>query len=100
MSSDGNYAAYRDKVRRLESACVPYLGLYMKDVSVTLEEGEKYNPATGKFNLAKLRILIHMLREFENCRRWKDDAIVAVPALFTLPEDELYRLTSKAAVPQ
>ncbi|KYM92078.1 Ras-specific guanine nucleotide-releasing factor 2, partial [Atta colombica] len=57
VSSDGRFRNLRDALHRCDPPCIPYLGLYLTDLSF-IEEGTP-NVTEGLLNFSKMRMLPH-----------------------------------------
>lgn len=56
MSSDGRFRALRDALHRCDPPCIPYLGLYLTDLSF-IEEGTPTFTPDGLLNFSKMRMV-------------------------------------------
>ncbi|KAL2821836.1 ras guanine nucleotide exchange factor domain-containing protein [Aspergillus cavernicola] len=67
ISSDQNYQAYRDALRRAMPPCIPFLGLFLKDL-VFIEDGNPGLTPEGLINFSKYSMLsstIHGAHRFQ-----------------------------------
>ncbi|XP_065221705.1 ras-specific guanine nucleotide-releasing factor 2-like isoform X3 [Planococcus citri] len=62
VSSDGRFRNLRDTLRRSEPPCIPYLGMYLSDLSF-IEEGTPNFTEDGLLNFSKMRMIAHVIRE-------------------------------------
>jgi len=69
MGTENNFNVYREKLKKSDGMVIPYLGLYMKDIFMILEDKQKSNPATGKYNWLKLRLLQQVLLQFSRFQK-------------------------------
>lgn len=56
VSSDGRFRNLRDTLRRSEPPCIPYLGMYLSDLSF-IEEGTPNFTDDGLLNFSKMRMV-------------------------------------------
>ncbi|XP_021936755.1 ras-specific guanine nucleotide-releasing factor 2-like isoform X3 [Zootermopsis nevadensis] len=56
VSSDGRFRNLRDSLRRCDPPCIPYLGMYLTDLSF-IEEGTPNFTEDGLLNFSKMRML-------------------------------------------
>lgn len=56
MSSDGRFRSLRDALHRCDPPCIPYLGLYLTDLSF-IEEGTPNFTQDGLLNFSKMRMV-------------------------------------------
>lgn len=56
VSSDGRFRNLRDALRRSEPPCIPYLGMYLSDLSF-IEEGTPNFTEDGLLNFSKMRMV-------------------------------------------
>lgn len=56
VSSDGRFRNLRDALRRSEPPCIPYLGMYLSDLSF-IEEGTPNFTDDGLLNFSKMRMV-------------------------------------------
>ncbi|OWF45269.1 Ras-specific guanine nucleotide-releasing factor 1 [Mizuhopecten yessoensis] len=62
VSSDGRFKNMRDALHRCDPPCIPYLGMYLTDLSF-IEEGTPDNTDEGLVNFSKMRMIAHVIRE-------------------------------------
>ncbi|XP_011305248.1 ras-specific guanine nucleotide-releasing factor 2 [Fopius arisanus] len=62
VSSDGRFRNLRDALHRCDPPCIPYLGLYLTDLSF-IEEGRPNFTEDGLLNFSKMRMISHVIRE-------------------------------------
>jgi len=62
MNTDNNWGNYRERLKKSDGLVIPYLGLFMKDIFIVLEDRPKTH--NGYFNFVKLRILQQVLSQF------------------------------------
>ncbi|XP_043277433.1 ras-specific guanine nucleotide-releasing factor 2-like isoform X2 [Venturia canescens] len=99
VSSDGRFRNLRDALHRCDPPCIPYLGLYLTDLSF-IEEGTPNFTEDGLLNFSKMRMIAHVIREIRHFQQtpYKIDLIPKVsnylldPTLL-LEEDDLYRMS-------
>ncbi|XP_056645864.1 ras-specific guanine nucleotide-releasing factor 2-like [Diorhabda sublineata] len=65
VSSDGRFRALRDALHRCDPPCIPYLGIYLTDLSF-IEEGTPNFTAEGLLNFSKMRMIAHVIREIRH----------------------------------
>lgn len=56
VSSDGRFRNLREALHRCDPPCIPYLGMYLSDLSF-LEEGTPSLADDGLLNFSKLRMV-------------------------------------------
>ena len=56
MSSDGRFRNLRDSLHRTDPPCIPYLGMYLSDLTF-IEEGTPNFTDNGLLNFAKMRMV-------------------------------------------
>ncbi|KAJ4445746.1 hypothetical protein ANN_12431 [Periplaneta americana] len=99
VSSDGRFRNLRDALHRCDPPCIPYLGMYLTDLSF-IEEGTPNFTDDGLLNFSKMRMIAHVIREIRHFQQtpYKIDLITKVtnylldPSLL-LDDDELYRMS-------
>ncbi|KAJ3191618.1 hypothetical protein HK101_007556 [Irineochytrium annulatum] len=70
MSSERSFAGYRQALRRAEMPCIPYLGVFLRDL-LYIDEANKDRRADGCVNLAKFLLMgdvIVMMKSFQLAR--------------------------------
>ncbi|XP_031336878.1 ras-specific guanine nucleotide-releasing factor 2-like isoform X2 [Photinus pyralis] len=99
VTSDGRFRALRDALHRCDPPCIPYLGLYLTDLSF-IEEGTANFTPDGLLNFAKMRMIAHVIREIRHFQQtpYKIDLIVKVAnylldTSLLMDEEELYGLS-------
>ncbi|XP_026480940.1 ras-specific guanine nucleotide-releasing factor 2-like [Ctenocephalides felis] len=99
VSSDGRFRVLRDALHRCDPPCIPYLGLYLTDLSF-IEEGTPDFTPDGLLNFSKMRMIAHVIREIRHFQQtpYKIENIPKVTnylldASLLLDDDELYRLS-------
>ncbi|KAH3762319.1 Ras guanine nucleotide exchange factor Q [Pelomyxa schiedti] len=60
----GNFAAYRDAVRRANPPCIPYLGVYLSDLTF-IEEGNPDTTEAGLVNYCKFAMVAGVIQELQ-----------------------------------
>nr|XP_012233028.1 PREDICTED: ras-specific guanine nucleotide-releasing factor 2-like isoform X2 [Linepithema humile] len=65
VSSDGRFRNLRDALHRCDPPCIPYLGLYLTDLSF-IEEGTPNITEDGLLNFSKMRMIAHVIREIRH----------------------------------
>ncbi|XP_048505314.1 ras-specific guanine nucleotide-releasing factor 2-like isoform X3 [Athalia rosae] len=99
VSSDGRFRNLRDALHRCDPPCIPYLGLYLTDLSF-IEEGTPNFTEDGLLNFSKMRMIAHVIREIRHFQQtpYKIELITKVtdylldPSLL-LEEEEMYRMS-------
>ncbi|XP_045136637.1 ras-specific guanine nucleotide-releasing factor 2-like isoform X1 [Portunus trituberculatus] len=99
VSSDGRFRSLRDALHRCDPPCIPYLGMYLTDLSF-IEEGTPNFTEDGLLNFSKMRMIAHVIREIRHFQQTpykiEYNARVASylldPSLL-LSDDNLYRLS-------
>eukprot|EP00160_Parvularia_atlantis_P002300 Unigene11893_Nuclearia_a/m.36218 Unigene11893_Nuclearia_a/g.36218 ORF Unigene11893_Nuclearia_a/g.36218 Unigene11893_Nuclearia_a/m.36218 type:complete len:198 (+) Unigene11893_Nuclearia_a:1022-1615(+) len=72
MSNRHNYIAYRQTLKRIghKAPCVPYLGLYLKDL-VFINDGNPRFMPDGRVNFRKMWLVYDTLREMSSFKRFR-----------------------------
>lgn len=65
VSSDGRFKNLRDALHRCDPPCIPYLGMYLSDLSF-LEEGTPSLADDGLLNFSKLRMVSYIVKLMDN----------------------------------
>ncbi|XP_045481694.1 ras-specific guanine nucleotide-releasing factor 1-like isoform X2 [Harmonia axyridis] len=65
VSSDGRFRSLRDALHRCDPPCIPYLGMYLTDLSF-IEEGTPNFTAENLLNFSKMRMIAHVIREIRH----------------------------------
>ncbi|XP_076046453.1 ras-specific guanine nucleotide-releasing factor 1-like isoform X2 [Oratosquilla oratoria] len=99
VSSDGRFRSLRDALHRCDPPCIPYLGMYLTDLSF-IEEGTPNFTEDGLLNFSKMRMIAHVIREIRHFQQtpYKIEHNPRVTAYLLdtsllLTDDELYRLS-------
>lgn len=64
VSSDGRFRNMREELRKCDPPCIPYLGMYLTDLSF-IEEGTPNITDDGLVNFCKMRMISHVIREIQ-----------------------------------
>ncbi|XP_071116557.1 ras-specific guanine nucleotide-releasing factor 2-like [Haliotis cracherodii] len=62
VSSEGRFKNMREALHRCDPPCIPYLGMYLTDLSF-IEEGTPNFTEDGLVNFSKMRMIAHVIRE-------------------------------------
>lgn len=62
VCSDGRFRAMREALHRCDPPCIPYLGMYLTDLSF-IEEGTPDFTPDGLLNFSKMRMVSVLLIE-------------------------------------
>ncbi|CAL1269973.1 unnamed protein product [Larinioides sclopetarius] len=65
VSADGRFRNMRDALHRCDPPCIPYLGMYLTDLSF-IEEGTPNFTDEGLLNFSKMRMIAHVIREIRH----------------------------------
>ncbi|CAK1581336.1 unnamed protein product [Parnassius mnemosyne] len=65
ISSECRFRILRDALHRCDPPCIPYLGMYLSDLSFIEEGTPNYTP-DGLLNFSKMRMIAHVIREIRN----------------------------------
>lgn len=60
VSSDGRFRSLRDALHRCDPPCIPYLGMYLTDLSF-IEEGTPNFTEDGLLNFSKMRMVMILI---------------------------------------
>ncbi|GAB1868606.1 Ras-specific guanine nucleotide-releasing factor 2-like isoform X1 [Camponotus japonicus] len=99
VSSDGRFRNLRDALHRCDPPCIPYLGVYLTDLSF-IEEGTPNITDDGLLNFSKMRMISHVIREIRHFQQtpYKIELISKVTnylldTSLLLNEKDLYRMS-------
>ncbi|XP_066901194.1 ras-specific guanine nucleotide-releasing factor 2 isoform X3 [Halyomorpha halys] len=99
VSSDGRFRNLRDALHRCDPPCIPYLGMYLTDLSF-IEEGTPNFTQDGLLNFSKMRMIAHVIREIRHFQQtpYKIEMITKVTnylldTSLLLDDDELYQMS-------
>ncbi|XP_015792676.1 ras-specific guanine nucleotide-releasing factor 2-like isoform X4 [Tetranychus urticae] len=62
VNTDGRFRNMREALHRCDPPCIPYLGMYLTDLSF-IEEGTPNFTEDGLLNFSKMRMIAHVIRE-------------------------------------
>ncbi|XP_076644161.1 ras-specific guanine nucleotide-releasing factor 1 isoform X2 [Halictus rubicundus] len=65
ISSDGRFKNLRNALHRCDPPCIPYLGLYLTDLT-SIEEGAPTITEDGLLNFSKMRMIANVIREIRH----------------------------------
>ncbi|CAH1796894.1 unnamed protein product [Owenia fusiformis] len=65
VSSDGRFKNMRDALHRCDPPCIPYLGMYLTDLSFIEEGTPNFTEESGLANFSKMRMVAHVIREIQ-----------------------------------
>ncbi|KAI2806402.1 Ras protein-specific guanine nucleotide-releasing factor [Blomia tropicalis] len=65
VSTDGRFRNMREALHRCDPPCIPYLGMYLTDLSF-IEEGTPNFTDDGLLNFSKMRMIAHVIREIRH----------------------------------
>ncbi|XP_058792111.1 ras-specific guanine nucleotide-releasing factor 2-like isoform X1 [Phymastichus coffea] len=99
VSSEHRFRNLRDALHRCDPPCIPYLGLYLTDLSF-IEEGTPNFTDDGLLNFSKMRMIAHVIREIRHFQQtpYKIEHNPRVtnylldPSIL-LDEEDLYRMS-------
>ncbi|XP_042881642.1 ras-specific guanine nucleotide-releasing factor 2-like isoform X2 [Penaeus japonicus] len=99
VSSDGRFRSLRDALHRCDPPCIPYLGMYLTDLSF-IEEGTPNFTEDTLLNFSKMRMIAHVIREIRHFQQTpykiehnqRVTAYLLDPSLL-LSDDNLYRMS-------
>ncbi|CRK97308.1 CLUMA_CG010703, isoform A [Clunio marinus] len=96
VCSDGRFRVMREALHRCDPPCIPYLGMYLTDLSF-IEEGTPDFTPDGLLNFSKMRMIAHVIREIRHFQQtpYKIDHISKVTSYLLdtsllLDDDEMY----------
>ncbi|KPJ11473.1 Ras-specific guanine nucleotide-releasing factor 1 [Papilio machaon] len=99
ISSECRFRILRDALHRCDPPCIPYLGMYLSDLSFIEEGTSNYTP-DGLLNFSKMRMIAHVIREIRNFQQtpYKIDHIPKVcdfllDRSLIIPEERQYTLS-------
>ncbi|XP_026727607.1 ras-specific guanine nucleotide-releasing factor 2-like isoform X2 [Trichoplusia ni] len=86
ISSECRFRILRDALHRCDPPCIPYLGMYLSDLSFIEEGTTNYTP-DGLLNFSKMRMIAHVIREIRNFQQtpYKIDHIPKVCSFLLEP---------------
>ncbi|KAG9510756.1 Ras-specific guanine nucleotide-releasing factor 2, partial [Fragariocoptes setiger] len=65
VSTDSRFRNMRDAISRCDPPCIPYVGMYLSDLSF-IEEGTPDFSPEGLLNFSKMRMMAHVIREIQH----------------------------------
>ncbi|XP_017771929.1 PREDICTED: ras-specific guanine nucleotide-releasing factor 2-like isoform X2 [Nicrophorus vespilloides] len=68
VSSDGRFRLLRDYLQKCDPPCIPYLGIYLTDLSF-IEEGTPTYTNEGLLNFSKMRMVANIIREVSHLQQ-------------------------------
>ncbi|XP_055644260.1 ras-specific guanine nucleotide-releasing factor 2-like isoform X2 [Toxorhynchites rutilus septentrionalis] len=97
VCSDGRFRVMRETLHRCDPPCIPYLGMYLTDLSF-IEEGTPDFTPEHLLNFSKMRMIAHVIREIRHFQQ-TPYKIVHIPKVTSylldtsllLDDDEMYR---------
>ncbi|CAG9566377.1 unnamed protein product [Danaus chrysippus] len=99
ISSECRFRILRESLHRCDPPCIPYLGMYLSDLSFIEEGTSNYTP-DGLLNFSKMRMIAHVIREIRNFQQtpYKIDHIPKVcdyllEESFIIPEERQFTLS-------
>ncbi|XP_027204104.2 ras-specific guanine nucleotide-releasing factor 2-like isoform X1 [Dermatophagoides pteronyssinus] len=99
VSTDGRFRNMREALHRCDPPCIPYLGMYLTDLSF-IEEGTPNFTDDGLLNFSKMRMIAHVIREIRHFQqtpyKMEHNPKVTNYLLDTsrhLQDDELYQMS-------
>ncbi|XP_035213872.1 ras-specific guanine nucleotide-releasing factor 1-like [Stegodyphus dumicola] len=99
VSADGRFRNMRDALHRCDPPCIPYLGMYLTDLSF-IEEGTPNFTDEGLLNFSKMRMIAHVIREIRHFQQtpYKIEMSPKVTNYLLdpsrlMPDEELYQLS-------
>eukprot|EP00095_Tigriopus_kingsejongensis_P007206 maker-scaffold192_size271026-snap-gene-1.25 protein:Tk07206 transcript:maker-scaffold192_size271026-snap-gene-1.25-mRNA-1 annotation:"ras-specific guanine nucleotide-releasing factor 1-like" len=90
VSSDGRFRNLRDALHRTDPPCIPYLGMYLSDLTF-IEEGTPNFTDNHLLNFAKMRMIAHVIREIRQFQQtpYKIEQVPKVTNYILDPERQL-----------
>lgn len=99
MGQDGRFRGLREALHRVDPPGIPYLGMYLSDLTFIEESTPNYTPE-GLLNFAKMRMIAHVIREIRQFQQtpYKIEYNVRpcsylLDPVLLLDDDELYKLS-------
>ncbi|XP_067928305.1 ras-specific guanine nucleotide-releasing factor 2-like [Watersipora subatra] len=99
VSSDGRFKNMREALHKCDSACVPYLGMYLSDLNF-IEESSPNFVEDGLVNYSKMRMISNVIREVQQYQQqaYSISYSAAVCSYLldrsmTLSDEQTYRLS-------
>ncbi|CAG0903934.1 unnamed protein product, partial [Darwinula stevensoni] len=99
VSADCRFRNLRDALHHCDPPCIPYLGLYLTDLSF-IEEGTPTFTDDNLLNFAKMRMIAHVIQEIQHYQQtpYRVEPVTKVinfllDQSLLLPEDDLYHLS-------
>lgn len=97
VSTDSRFRNMRDAINRCDPPSIPYVGMYLTDLSFIEEGTPNYSP-DGLLNFSKMRMIAHVIREIQHLQNgsYKIElnhkvANYLLDASRHLQDDEMYR---------
>ncbi|ENN74096.1 hypothetical protein D910_11508, partial [Dendroctonus ponderosae] len=101
VSSDGRFRMLRDALHKCDPPCIPYLGVYLTDLSF-IEEGTPNFVDNNLLNFSKMRMIAHIIREIRQYQQtsYKIDLVTRVSnylldTSLLMEEEELFKASLK-----
>lgn len=69
ISRDKNFAEIRTKIKNVKPPCIPYIGLYLTDLTFIEEGNQKY--VNGKINFVKCQHFAEVIRDMQTYQNTK-----------------------------
>eukprot|EP00300_Choanocystis_sp_HF-7_P039875 c6222_g1_i1.p1 GENE.c6222_g1_i1~~c6222_g1_i1.p1 ORF type:complete len:815 (+),score=182.58 c6222_g1_i1:28-2445(+) len=87
LSPDKNYKAYREHLKTADPPCVPYLGVYLSDLTF-MEEGNKDFLPNGHINFFKSQLVSRVISEvmLYQQKGYNFHPVPQIQNFFTLPD--------------
>ncbi|KAL6058531.1 Son of sevenless 1 [Balamuthia mandrillaris] len=99
MGSEDNFRVFRDLLHKVNPPCVPYLGIFLTDLTFITEGNPQYLTGTNLINVHKLR---YCARVLDKIKQYQQTPFNLTPVPFiqeylmnveVVPDKELYRLS-------
>lgn len=100
MSRDKSYKLFRAVLRAVNPPCIPYLGMYLTDLTF-IEEGNPNNLQDGSINFTKRQRLSEVIAEiqtYQNTPYFLEEVVFIRDYVLNaeaLPEEQCYKLSLK-----
>lgn len=101
MSSKGSYHKYREYLQKLKGPCIPYMGLYLQDLTFIEDGNPNKLPNTSLINFTKRKMVyevVEKIRNFQIACQYKGikpntKILSNITGYKRMTEDEMYKLS-------
>jgi hypothetical protein len=97
MQTQNNYKNYRTALKANKQAALPYLGIYLRDLTFIAENDDNFDKEKGLFNFEKLKLIGQVITEMKRYQlsdyAFERNQLVSdyLTKLLVLPDETLYQ---------